>query len=60
VALFAVALACQIGDRPGAWLCAPTAVVQPHAIWHILSAAAFVLAVRVLDQHAARRPDDET
>lgn len=59
VTLFAVALTCQIGDRPGGWLCDPNAIVQAHALWHIFSAAAFVLAVRELDQHATRVLDHE-
>jgi hypothetical protein len=49
IVLFVIAVACQIGDRPGGWLCDPEAVVQAHAIWHVFSAAAFVIAVFVLD-----------
>lgn len=47
--LFAVAVVCQLGDRPGGWLCRPDSPIQAHSLWHVLSAAAFVFAVRVLD-----------
>lgn len=46
--LFGVAVACQVGDRPGGWLCNPDALIQAHALWHIFSAAAFVLAAFIL------------
>ena len=51
---FAIAVACQVGDRPGNWLCNPESVIQAHALWHIFSAMAFVLAARVLDQGGLR------
>ncbi len=49
VVLFTAAVICQVGDRPGGWLCDPEAAVQAHALWHVLSAAAFVLCIRTLD-----------
>ncbi len=49
LALFALAVICQVGDRPGGWLVNPEGVIQAHALWHVLSAAALVLAVRTLD-----------
>ena len=45
---FGVAVVCQLGDRPGGWLCNPDATVQAHALWHIFSAAAFVMATIIL------------
>lgn len=48
--LFAVAATCQIGDRPGGWLCDPKHVIQAHAIWHLLSAVALLLYVQLVDQ----------
>lgn len=47
--LFTVALICQIGDRPGGWLCAPGASLQAHAGWHVLTATALWITVRALD-----------
>lgn len=55
VALFAAAVTCQLGDRPGGWLFAPGAPVQAHALRHVLSAAAMVLAVRLLDARPHQR-----
>ena len=49
VSLFAGALVCQVGDRPGGWLLNPESIIQAHAVWHILAAAALFLAVQVLD-----------
>jgi hypothetical protein len=51
VVVFAVAVVCQIGDRPGGWLCAPDSIVQGHALWHILSAAAVFLTVLTLEKN---------
>ena len=50
LALFAVAAICQMGDRPGGWLCDPNHVIQAHAIWHVLSAVALLLYVQLVDQ----------
>jgi hypothetical protein len=47
--LFAVAVVCQTGDRPGAWLCAPNALIQAHALWHVLAAAAVFVGMDVID-----------
>jgi predicted membrane channel-forming protein YqfA (hemolysin III family) len=52
VGAFIIGVVCQVGDRPGGWLCAPDAVVQGHALWHLFSALAVFLAVRTLDQMA--------
>jgi hypothetical protein len=43
--LFAFAAALQIGDRAGGWCWNPHAVLQGHALWHLLSATASGLAV---------------
>lgn len=40
----AAAAFCQINDRPGRCLCAPDGLVQGHAVWHLLMAAAAALA----------------
>jgi hypothetical protein len=48
--IFGVALVCQVGDRPGNWLCAPDVIVQAHALWHVLSATAVTFAVVLLDR----------
>jgi predicted nucleic acid-binding protein len=40
----------QIGDRPGGWLCDPGHAVQPHAVWHVLSAVALLLYVQLVDR----------
>ena len=50
VGLFSIAVICQIGDRPGGWLCAPGSVVQAHAVWHVLAAVAALLAVLALEK----------
>lgn len=49
IALFFLAVICQIGDRPGGWLLSPDSPVQAHALWHVLSALALFIAVRALD-----------
>ena len=40
----AAAAFCQLNDRPGRCLCAPDGLVQGHAVWHLLMAAAAALA----------------
>lgn len=55
VALFALAVICQLGDRPGGWLFTPHAPLQAHAIWHVLAALATVLAVRSLEPNTTAR-----
>ena len=47
-AMFTVALACHIGDRPGTRLCAPDAAIQAQVVWHVSSAATVVSAVLLL------------
>ncbi len=42
--LFGLAVVCQIGDRPGGWLCNPGGLIQAHALWHILGAVATWMA----------------
>lgn len=37
--LLGVGVCLQVFDRPGNWLCDPDALVQPHALWHLASAA---------------------
>lgn len=34
----AVALVAFVAGRTGSWLCDPASLLQPHAIWHVLSA----------------------
>jgi len=53
VTLFGIAAACQTFDRPGGRFYTPGAVVQAHAVWHVLAATTFVWAVRLLDKAAA-------
>ena len=53
VTLFGIAAACQTFDRPGGRLYAPGALVQAHAVWHVLAAATFGWAARALDHAAA-------
>ncbi|MES2696323.1 MAG: ceramidase domain-containing protein [Verrucomicrobiota bacterium] len=50
ILLFAAALVCQIGDRPGGWLFNPAARLQAHALWHVLSAMAVTGAVAIGDR----------
>src|SRR5205814_5600524 len=50
VTLFGVAAICQTGDRPGGRLFRPGALVQAHAMWHILAAVTFVWAIKLLDR----------
>jgi hypothetical protein len=52
--LIAVAVAFQVGDRPGGWCFQPGGMLQGHAVWHVLSAAAAGLSLAQLD-HALRR-----
>jgi hypothetical protein len=55
VTVFGLAAACQTLDRPGEPWYRPEARVQAHAVWHVLAAASFVWAARLLDQAAADR-----
>lgn len=45
--VIAVAAFCQVSDRPGRFCCAPDALIQAHAVWHVLMAAAAALAYDV-------------
>jgi hypothetical protein len=54
VILFGTALACQIGDRPGGVFFSPGGLLQGHAVWHVLVAAAFVLAVHTIERGMPR------
>ena len=49
LALLGVGVLLQIGDRPGNWLCFPGGPVQPHALWHISSAACLWLVAEFLE-----------
>lgn len=42
-----MAATCQLGDRVGGFLFAPKAIIQAHAIWHLLTAAAVGMAYEV-------------
>jgi hypothetical protein len=53
--IFAVAVAYQVGDRPGGWSCAPDAPIQGHAIWHVLAAAALFIGIRTLEEGTPSR-----
>jgi hypothetical protein len=46
-AVVAVALFCQLNDRIGRCLGTPGAVIQGHAVWHVLMAAAAAMAYDV-------------
>jgi hypothetical protein len=50
----AAAAFCQLNDRPGRCLCAPDGVVQGHAAWHVLMAAAAALAQALFRRIEAR------
>ncbi len=43
----AAAAFCQLNDRPGRCFCTPDGVVQGHAVWHGLMAAAAALAYKL-------------
>ena len=45
-ALLAAGIALQVTGRTGGPLCRPESLAQPHAAWHVLSAAALWLVVR--------------
>lgn len=49
ILLFVIGAVCQTGDRPHGWLINPSAIVQPHALWHVCAAIATTLAVRLLE-----------
>jgi hypothetical protein len=53
LSLLGVGLVLQIGDRPGSWLCLPGATIQPHAMWHVASAACLAVATHLLVQPAS-------
>jgi hypothetical protein len=55
VSVFGAAVYLQLGDRPGRALYRATAMIQAHAIWHVLAAGAFVWAVALLDRYATER-----
>jgi hypothetical protein len=59
IALFAVAIVCYFGDRPGGWFIDPNSVLQGHALWHVFSAVGLALAVYVIekDQRPHEAPD---
>jgi hypothetical protein len=52
VTTFGAAVFLQVSDRPGGTLCRPTALIQAHAVWHVLAAIAFVWAIGLLDASA--------
>jgi hypothetical protein len=56
-ALFALAAAFQIGDRPNGWYCNPHNTIQGHAVWHIFSGIACGVAVWGLASSAAVSSD---
>ncbi len=50
VTLLGAALACQTADQPGGRFFRPEAVIQAHAVWHVLAATTVVWAGRFLDR----------
>ena len=54
-ALFGVAAACQLTDRPGGRFFRPDWPLQLHAVWHLLAGLSFTLAMRFLEGNHARR-----
>jgi hypothetical protein len=50
VTVFGIAAACQTSDRPGGRFYRPGAIIQAHAVWHVLAAATFVAAVKLLER----------
>jgi hypothetical protein len=52
-ALIAAAATFQIGDRPGGWFWHPGGIIQGHAVWHVLSAAAAGIGLTQLDRALA-------
>lgn len=51
VTLFGAAVYFQVSDRPGGTLYRPAALLQAHAVWHVLAAAAFAWVITLLDRH---------
>jgi hypothetical protein len=56
VTLFGVAVYLQRADRPGRPLYRPDALIQAHALWHILAATAFTWAIMLSDRSADESP----
>jgi hypothetical protein len=52
VTVFGVAVACQTSDRPGRRFYRPDAIIQAHAVWHVLAAGTLVAAVKLLERDA--------
>jgi hypothetical protein len=52
VTVLGAAVFLQVGDRPGGRLYRPDAMVQPHAVWHVLAAIAFTWAITILDTYS--------
>ena len=50
------ALVVYTAGTTGAWLCYPTTLLQPHAVWHLLSAAGLTAAMSALAQRTSRTP----
>lgn len=50
------ALVVYTAGTTGAWLCYPTTLLQPHAVWHLLSATGLAAAVSALAQRTSRTP----
>jgi hypothetical protein len=50
------ALVVYTAGRTGAWLCDPATLLQPHALWHLLSAAGLAAAMSELAQRTSRTP----
>jgi hypothetical protein len=57
VTVFGAAVFLQVGDRPGGRLYRPDAILQAHAVWHMLAALAFTWAIAVLDRYSLHEPD---
>jgi hypothetical protein len=55
VALAAVAVLAWVAGRPDSPLCSPGSWLQPHAVWHVVSAAVLVAWARHASEAAATR-----
>lgn len=50
VTLFGAAVYFQVSDRPGGTLYRPGALIQAHAVWHVLAAVTFAWVITLLDR----------
>jgi len=55
-ATVAAAIVCQLGVRPGNCFCRPDALLQAHALWHVLTAFAVFQAYELFAAIESRQP----